>query len=310
MELFEQNNRYASFWIKVAEHKIIEYTCDPGKLNNICVNDKPNLPLDITPVLFKREVLSKYQNSPHKYSVSDGHVHFLQDGIYLRVDTDIPDYVAVLLVDLSFLDYEEQLYWRSFNIKPNENIKISNAAYNRWYEGKFVHSSAPDAVLVEKYTQFYKHWNEQIGWPLFKENPDNENCILYSLHLLTEEKNEKEFYEQILVVTKLFIDSLNVEYFPKLEEKENKSLNRFDAYLKQYNVNGSETIGFLRNIQRLRSTKAAHLGKVEKKVSKYFNFEESSYGFILGSIYATLVQILDDLIYVANYIAGQNKYCH
>jgi hypothetical protein len=308
MKMLEYNNRYTTFWIRALKQNIIEYTCDPSRLNNICVNDKPNLPFDITPVFFKREVLIKYQNSPHKYSVRDGHIHFLQEGIYLRVDTDIPDYVAVLLVDLSYLDYEEQLYWRSYNIKPNDSTNISIAAYNRWYEGKFAQSSAPDAILVEKYTQFYRHWYEHIGWHLFKENPDNKKCILYSLHLLTDENNEKEFYEQILVVTKLFIDSLNVKHLPKLEENENKSLNRLNSYLTQNNIYASGAIEFLRNIQRLRSTKAAHLGEVEKNVSRYFKFDEFSYGLILGNIFATLVQVINDLTNAANYIAERNKY--
>lgn len=302
-----QNQRYVSYWIKDTQKNIVEYTCEPRMLNNICVNDKPNLPFDITPVFFKREVLSKYHHSPHKYSVSDGHIHLLEEGVYLRIDTDIPDYVAVLLVDLSYLDYEEQLYWRSYNIKPNDSTHISIAAYNRWYEGKFAQSSAPDVMLVNKYTLFYRLWNEQIGWHLFKENPDDEKSVLYLLHLLTDENNEKEFYEQILVVTKLFVDSLNVKQFPELEEKENKSLNRFNSYLKQYNVDASGAIEFLRNIQRLRSTRSAHSGKVEKKVSQYFKFDNYSYGFILASIFATLVQVLDDLITIANHIAERNK---
>ena len=81
--------------------------------------------------------------------------------------------------------------------------------------------------------------------------------MLYSVHILTDENNEKEFYDQILVVSKLFIESLNVNQFPKLEENNNQSLKRFSAYLDQYHLSIPEVIEFLRNIQRLRSSKAA-----------------------------------------------------
>ncbi len=295
----KQINRYATFWIKDLHQNIIEHSCDPQKINNICVNDKPDAPFDITPVFFKREVLDKFYHAPHKYSVSDGEVNYKEEGLFLRVDTDMKDYVAVLLIDLAGLDYEEQLYWRSFNFKPDNTTTVSKAAYERWYEGLFANSEAPDAVLVKEYSEFYSSWKNIIGWPLFKENPQDPNSMLYSVHILTDENNEKEFYDQILVVSKLFIESLNVNQFPKLEENNNQSLKRFSAYLDQYHLSIPEVIEFLRNIQRLRSSKAAHSGKVEKKIAEYFMMDQHSYGYVLNSIFATLVHILDCLWRVA-----------
>ena len=185
----KHTNRYATFWIKDLHHHIIEYSCNPQKLNNICVNDKPDAPFDITPVFFKREVLDKFYHAPHKYSVSDGEVNYKEDGLFLRVDTDMKDYVAVLLIDLAGLDYEEQLYWRSFNFKPDNTTTVSKAAYDRWYEGLFANSEASDAVLVKEYSEFYSSWINIIGWPLFKEDPQDPNSMLYSVHILTDENN-------------------------------------------------------------------------------------------------------------------------
>lgn len=302
----EQEDKYISFWIRDIHGNLIEHTCKPATLNNICVNDKPNEPFDITPVYFKREVLSKYYNAPHRYNVSDGQVKFLEEGFNLRVDTDMRDYVAVLLVDLAKLDYNEQMYWRSANIKPDEDTTISKTACNRWYGGQVATPVAPDAILVQKYREFYTHWEAQIGWHLFIQSPEDKQSELYSIHMLSDEDNEKEFFEQILVVSKLFIESLNVNQFPKLDKEENRGLNRFNAYMKQNGIDASGMIEFLRYIQRLRSAKAAHNGKVEKKVSEYFGFDKSSYGFILGSIYATLVQILGTLSDLAIVISARN----
>ena len=295
----EQTNRYATFWIKDLHKNLVEHSCNPQTLNNICVNDKPDAPFDITPVFFKREVLDKFYHSPHKYSVSDGEVYYKEYGLYLRVDTDMKDYVSVLLVDLAGLDYEEQLYWRSFNIKPNETTTVSKAAYERWYEGQFANSMAPDAVLVEKYKEFYSSWENIIGWPLFREDPTNSQSVLYSVHILTDENNEKEFYDQIMILSKLFIESLNVSQFPKLEDNNNQSLKRFSSYLDQYHLSIPEVIEFLRNIQRLRSSKAAHSGNVEKKTAEYFKMGQHSYGYVLNSIFMTLVEVLECLWRVA-----------
>lgn len=304
----EKESKYISFWIRDLHQNLVEYSCNPSMLNNICVNDKPDLPLDITPVFFKREVLSKYYNAPHKYRVQDGRIKFIEEGYELRVDTDMRDYVAVILVDLAFLDYSEQCYWRAFNLQPDDNTTISAAAYNRWYEGQFAEPVFPDATLVQKYTKFYADWKTKTGWHLFTENPEDKKSVLYSLHMLSDENNEREFYEQVLNVTKLFIDSLNVTQFPKLENPDNgKSLKRFEAYFRQNGINVSGLIDFLHNLQSLRSKGAAHPGTITQKIAAYFGLGTNTYGYIVGSIFATLAKILDTLIEIADIISERNK---
>lgn len=304
----EQPERYATFLIEYPNQNIIEHSCDPSTLNNVCVNDKPDEPFDITPAFFSRDVLGKLYNAPHKYSVSDGEIFYKEEGLYLRVDTDMKDYVAVLLVDFAMLDYNEQLYWASFNISP-EGKSLSQAAYERWFEGQFAQSGASDVKLVQVYTKCYRIWEETIGWPLFRENPNDNKSILYSIHLLSDENNEKEFYEQILNIAKLFNDSLNVKKFPTLEGDENKKgLCRFEAYLSQYCLAIPNVIDFLRMIQRLRSTMSAHSGKIENKVAEYFKLGQYSYGIILNSIFIELAQMLNCLQEVAYKIKERREW--
>lgn len=305
----EQEKKYVSFWIKDLQKKlVVEHTCDPRSLNNVCINDKPEAPFDITPVYFRREVLSKYYNTPHKYCVSDGQISFIDEGFSMHVDTDMRDYVAVILVDLAFLDYNEQCYWRSYNLIPDENTTISKAAYKRWFEGDFAEPIAPDAILRQKYIEFYSEWESLFGWHFFTEDPKNKKSVLYSLHMLSDENNEREFNEQVLNVTKLFIDSLNVKQFPKLEENENsKGLKRLDAYFQQNKICAPGYVEYLRNIQSLRSKGIAHPGSINKKVSDYFGLGTKSYGYIIGSIFATLVKVLNDFMAIGNIIANRNE---
>lgn len=302
------NKKYASYWIKDLHQNLIEQTCDPNMLNNVCINNKPEAPFDVTPVYFSREVLSKYYNAPHKYSVKDGCIKFIEEGFEMRVDTDMRDYVAVILVDLAFLDYNEQCYWRSYNIQPDENTTISKAAYRRWYEGDFAQPSAPDAILVQEYRQLYANWETNFGWHLFTVDPEDKKSVLYSLHMLSDDNNEREFYEQVLNITKLFIDSLNVKQFPKLDEKENsKGLKRLDAYFKENGINAHGMIDFLRNLQSLRSKGAAHPGSIDKKVADYFGIGKNTYGYIIGSIFATLVKVIETLQEIGDKIKSKNK---
>lgn len=301
----EFSNQFASFLIRDIHDNIIEHSCDPRTLNT-CMNDKPDAPFDITPVFFKREVLDKYYNAPHKYRVSDGLIYFIDEKIFLRVDTDLPNAVALILVDLASLDYREQLHWKSNNIDPLASV--SKAAYERWYGGIFSKPQAPDAVLIQKYITFYSFWNNTIGWPLFREKPDDKNSVLYSIHILSDEKNEKEFYDQILNLTKLFVDSLNVKKFPQLEGEDNKKgLSRFSAYLDQYHLSIPHAMVFMRNLQRLRSTKAAHIGSSEQKVFEYFKLNEYSYGIVLNGIFDAFNQLLDTLKVVAYKIIERSK---
>jgi hypothetical protein len=306
--MIKQEKQYASFLIEYPIGNIFEHSCNPRTLNNISVNDKPEAPFDVTPVFFSRDVLSKFYNAPHKYSVSDGEVYYKEDGLFLRVDTDMKDYVAVLLVDFAMLDYKEQQYWASFNISP-EGKTLSRAAYERWYEGQFAQSVSSDTVLVQVYTKCYHIWEETIGWPLFRENPKDNKSVLYSIHLLSDENNEKEFYEQILNIAKLFNDSLNVKKFPILEgDKNKKGLCRFEAYLSQYALAIPNAIDFLRMIQRLRSTMSAHTSQIEKKVAEYFKIGQYSYGIILNSIFIELAQMLNCLQKVAYIVKERSEW--
>ena len=100
----------------------IKYSCNPdGLANNFGKN--PDSPNYLTPIFFRREVLTKYYAHSERYSVEDGYLRC--QGIWgLQLDNNHNDYIIVFLGDLGRdLPSEEQMYWRSQNIPPEGKIR-------------------------------------------------------------------------------------------------------------------------------------------------------------------------------------------
>ena len=113
-----------------ANGKPIEHPCDPQGLANH-FGKNAGAPHFLTPVFFRMEVLAKYYAQPDKFEVQDG---YLSCGHLwgLRLDNDHHEFVVVYLGDLGeTLSYDEQMYWRSFNVPPRGSI--SAVAYKRGF---------------------------------------------------------------------------------------------------------------------------------------------------------------------------------
>lgn len=296
----EERDNYSEFIIGYDENGNEKYfTCDDEKLGNY-FGKNPNAPLYVTPVFFRKEVLKKYYDNPTKYSVSDGHIscHSIWS---LRLDNNNKDYVIVLLGDLGKLHYKEQLYWKSYNIPPKED-GFSYTAYKRFFAGEPCNPESPDLLLKMKFAQFNESWVKKYGWYLFKPLSKEDFHYFKSLHLLTSNDNEKEFDEQILALTKVFIDSLNEKEMVKgleIEKDKAKGIDKFESFLESNNLKVPEMIEFFRNIQALRSSTVAHRRSVKrkdtKKVLDYFKFEEKSISDILEGIFENFIRTLNTI---------------
>jgi hypothetical protein len=218
------------------------------------------------------------------------------------LDNSCEDYVIVLLGDLGKdLHYKEQLYWKSYNIIPQKE-GFSRTAFSRWIEGDFCDPDKPDLYLKMRYDQFNKLWNEKFGWQLFKPLSEDDKHYFQTLHLLTTPDNIKEFDEQILSLTKIFIDSLNEKELVKgisITKGDAKGIDKFEMFLENKNLKISEMITFFRNIQSLRSSTVAHRRSTErketKKVLNYFKIEENPLDKILEDIFMNFVITLNTL---------------
>ena len=296
----EERNIYAEFIIGYDENGNEKYfTCDEDKLGNY-FGKNPDSPLYVTPVFFRKEVLKKYYDNPTKYSVDDGYIscHNIWS---LRLDNNNKEYVIVLLGDLGKLHYKEQLYWKSYNIPPKEE-GFSYTAYKRFFAGEPSNPESLDLYLKMRLCQFNEAWIKKYGWYLFKPLSKEDYHYLKSLHLLTSNDNDKEFDEQILSLTKIFIDSLNEKELVKgisMSKDNPKGIDKLESFLENKNLKVPEMIEFIRNVQALRSSTVAHRRNIKrkdtKKVMGYFKFDEKSISEVLEDIFGNFIKTLNTL---------------
>jgi hypothetical protein len=122
---YQKPKQHADFIVGVdAGGEPVSFTSDPDQLSNYFVDR--GAPHYLTPVFFKREVLAKYFARPSRYEVRDGRLSCA--GLWIvQIDTEVPGFVVVFLGDLGRdLPYEEQLYWKAFNVAPEGGISATN----------------------------------------------------------------------------------------------------------------------------------------------------------------------------------------
>ena len=258
---YEQDRKYYNFIIGSDENgKEIEHTCDPSTLGNFYFNEiKPDF---LTHVFFKKEVLSKYYQNDN-IEVSDNLIRSLN--WILKMDNQRDDLVSVYLGDLADLPYNEQLYWRSFNITSDE--RISTTSFARDFNVEWAQPEALDLLFKSRYNKINDMWKEKFGWELFKELHEEDKHNFDDLRIPVNE-SQSEYDQQVLSLVKVLIDSLNEKEIGNfLKEYDvlgiNGSISKFQEFLK-LNLNSlSEeellvNIIKLRRLQSLRSTGTGH----------------------------------------------------
>lgn len=235
------------------------------------------------PVTFKKEVLNKYYSNPNKYTVCDGRI-YCGNLWYLPIDNDNIDKVVVLLGDLGKLSYEEQMYWRSFNIPPQGGMSMT--CFNRSFMCIATDASTAYLKFKENFNNFNKDWKREYGWDLFVplEKEDNYHCQILRIPL---NDSQNEFDEQVRGLVKILIDSINEKELNKYTKSELKgSINKLEYFLKQKNISGFEKfIEFLKDLQNLRSSAVAHRkGNNYKKIAKVFGIGEKSFKKVFEEI--------------------------
>lgn len=295
-KLFDrEEKRFVDFVIGIDEDgKDITYTCDEDKLANFFGKNQGS-PYSLTPVLFKKEVLTKYYSQPQKYEVRDGYLSC--GGMWsLHIDNDHPEHVMVYLGDLGHLSYKEQLYWKGFNIATKG--KISHTAWKRGIEAEFADPESSDLFFKQKYTVFQEGWEKKFGWKFFRPLDKEDQYHFKTLRIpLTDE--QKEFDEQVLSLVKIFIDSLNEKELGKgltITKENPKGIDKLEAFLRSRKSVFPEMIQFLRNLQALRSAGVAHLkGKQYEKVKQEFSIGQKALSKIFDDILIKCVMTLNTL---------------
>ncbi|NES75509.1 MULTISPECIES: hypothetical protein [Okeania] len=290
----KDKENYIDFIIGVDENgDSVKYSCNPDELANY-FGANPDAPNYLTPVFFRREVLTKYYAHPEQYSVEDG---FLRcQGLWgLKLDNNHPEYITVFLGDLASLPSDEQIYWRSYNILPEG--KISKVNFDRSFQLTPAPPEQIDLMFKDRFVRFSKNWKESMGWSLFRELAESDQYLFETLRIpLTN--SQAEFDSQVLALTKILIDSLNEREIVKatpVGNTEIKGISKFQQFLKAHQYpNYEQQIKFLRNLQELRSASVTHRkGDNYKKIAKAFGLKDSNRSHVLKNI---LVEVRDFLV--------------
>ena len=323
-----QDNRKENFIIGVDENgDNIEITCDENQLPNLFTR-KGEEPYTLTPVFFKKEVLSKYYDNPDKYSVHEGYMNAPE--WWLRFDNDRTDnYIVAVLVDLGKIPYKEQQHWKHYNVVAPSNASISETTKKRWILGEPCDTSnAPDHLFKYQLRKTNDSWKHEFGWPLFKPLAEKDQHHFESLHTMSELRNDKEFDGLIQSITKIVIDSLNEKEITNATDGSNTDvvsflnskdcsapkdlkggIAKFEAFLISLNQSGNDIISQLKDIQDLRSTTVAHRksSNPDKKQLDLFSRFELDKISQQEAFNKLLLRLVDNLIFLQHF--AENKLC-
>ncbi|HYB76480.1 MAG TPA: hypothetical protein VEC08_05945 [Nitrososphaerales archaeon] len=289
----EKNQEFASFVIGVDQAgNEVAHTCNPKELANY-FGANPTAPHCLTPVFFRREVLTKYYANPKRFSVEDGYLRCR--GVWgLRMDNNHAKYVVVFLGDLGAdLSYKEQLYWRSYNIRPEGGI--SAVCFRRSFLGEFADADRTDLVFKSVLSTFNRDWSAVYGWPLFKPLSDADSHCLVALHIpLTED--EAEFDSQVLALAKILIESLNEgklrDAVPELDPN-TKGISKLERFLQVKGLTDCQAhIKFMRNLHDLRHGAGHRKGEAFQRAAAEFGLGDKNAGAVFDAILRKAVDLL------------------
>lgn len=301
----ESEQRYVEFVIGIDERgDEITNSCNPDSLANF-FGANPEAPNYLTPVHFRKQVLDKYYQKPSKYTVGDS-LLCCGDLWVLDIDNHHGDRVCVWLGRIGDnLPYKEQLHWRTYNVVPAGGI--SETYFQRQFQQRPMNTDQPDLLFKRRYHELRQACKDHLGWQLLQPLHRDDEHHFQSLRIPATDE-QRDFDELVLSLTKILIDSLHVERLNSLLAEEQKtgvgegSIARFEAVLASRNVEGAARhTAFLRSLQELRSSSAAHRkGRKFKKVAKRFDIEGQNLRDVFTEILWQALDFLKFLIFLGN----------
>ncbi len=294
----DQARIYEEFQIgETPDGDSITFTCDHTKLANDS-GANPDAPDYLTLVYFRRDVLQRYYGDPERFSVEDSYLS-CGESWGLRMDNHHEKIVIVYLGDLGRdLPEQEQKYWKPFNIPPQGSLSTTKSM--RDFFGKAFDPQGLDLRFKQRYQQLNQKWEDQYGWPLFRDLALKDVHFFQNLRVPIN-NSQSEFDTQILALAKVLIDALNEKEIERnilsIPEKA-KGISKFSILLKEKSfVDYEEGIALLRNIQDLRSSGVAHLkGKKYSKLVKQINLDNQELQRFFCNLLNQLILFLEKLM--------------
>ena len=224
----------------------------------------------LTRIYFDKKVLSKYHNS-RLYTVRNSIVYYL-DSWCLRFGEN-EELIYAWLGDLGQIPHAEQIHWKLHNEMPRGGLVRS---FERGeLLGAFEDNRSKSDVLLDLRSDTNANFERCFGFRLFNELPiGNESVNLHDLAA----GDEREFDEQILNMTKIFVESINKEYLRCniTGSKPTKSIKMLERFLTDSGFarnNAQNVTKVFAMIQEVRSGAAHQRDERYKNQLKHFGLD-------------------------------------
>jgi len=272
------------------------FTCDPSKLADGFGRNK-GAPSYLTPVHFRKEVLTKYFSDPEKYEINDGILRC--GGLWsLQIDNDHPERVAVFLGDLGRdLSESERHYWKSFNIEPDGQT-LSETSFRRNYLAEFTDPTSPDLVFKSACTKFNTAFLKAYGWSLFRPLHEEDTYAFITLHMPAKDSHFV-FDTQVLLLSKLMVEAINVKEIASRHEhaKGLSSIEALKLFLEETGItNVGPQLAFLRKLYGFRSQSSAHgKGSDYERLAAKFRIKERGHRKVFRDLLEEGIEFIEFL---------------
>ena len=263
----EQPERnYESFISWDIKHNLVhECSSNPDDMDSYFTDT--GKPFQTTIAFFNPDVLTKYKQHPEKYKVGPSWIYCRGAWSLQRYDVNSEGQVNVLLCDIAHLPYNEQRYWKYFNEEPKAGI--SQRSYTQDFKGEFSDEHDSLISLTNNLSSFPLAAQSGKPVPIWEYRGDQANRKTSQLHrVLTE--SPKEWEDQIIELTKIIVDGLNVKSLRKIAQSLNcddpsfGSIKLLEKVLAAKSVDAptvEKIVKPIRELNETRSSGVAHAGR-------------------------------------------------
>lgn len=304
---YTDEEKYETFIIDYdeEEEEKIEFICDEKKLGNY-FGANPEAPHFLTPVFFDIKVLEKYKNDPRNYTIGDSSITFLNIwSIPFNINNERK--VSVWLGDLGRIPYEEQQYWKLFNILPSGKMEtnfVKRQLYSIWTDASRIESR-----LLSTINRFNALVSDIYDDIIFKFLSDSDKEI-YNTFMLPINYSLPEYQSFLLQLSKLTVESINVRLIKKVmgedytsEVSGKGSVLQLGIFLKYTKLDEAERISSaIRKAYNSRNKLSGHSASV-KEYNKIWGRDEN---YKFNSV-EDARKLVEEIVTAIEYVIGNHE---
>ena len=208
---------------------------------------------------------------------------------------------------MGLLSFSEQSHWRAYNFATETGY--SEVTVRRWFLNQWTESDRPEHSFLESYKELCTTCQENMGWTILLPLANSDEYLLGNLRVPSTDE-QKDFDSLVLALATILVDSININAIRSLLPKDGHSaqhgnqlagIQLLDEVLTACGAEDhGEHIRFLRELQALRSSGAAHRkGRKYSKVARQFGIENQNLRTVSAEILRAAVSLVDYLTVVA-----------